>query len=154
MNDKQWYGDHVSDEELLAALGRALNEAEPVPRAVSEYARAGFGWRTLDAELAELVFDSAVEELVGVRGEETRQVTFRSPGLEIEVAVLDEGSRRIIGQLVPPQATAIEMRHDGHSVETRSDDLGRFTFDGVPTGPISLRCSLGGMTVQTDWVVV
>ncbi len=152
MNDKTWYD--MSDEELLAALGRALNQADPVPHAVSEYARAGFGWRALDAELAELVFDSAIEELVGVRGEETRQVTFRSPGLEIEVAVLGEGSRRIIGQLVPPQVATIEMRHDGHSTETTSDDLGRFTFDGVPAGPISLRCSLGGLTVQTDWVIV
>ena len=37
------------------------------------------------AELAELVFDSATEELVVVRAEsDTRQVTFRAPGVEIE----------------------------------------------------------------------
>ena len=42
-------------------------------------ARAAWTWRTIDEELAELVFDSAAE-LTGVRSEDTaRQLTFRAP---------------------------------------------------------------------------
>ena len=92
----------IGDDELVARLAEALPKADPVPAAVTEFAKAAFGWRTIDAELAELVFDSAVDELVGVRSEDdTRQVTFRAPGVEIEVAVMADGVRRIVGQLVP-----------------------------------------------------
>ena len=145
--------DALSDDELLAELARALQAADPVPQAVTEYATAGFGWRTLDADLAELVFDSAVAGLAGVRGQaESREITFQAPGVEIEVQVLSEGSRRIMGQLVPPQRAEIILRYDGRSLTTESDDLGRFSFQDVPSGPISLRCVLGGdQTVQTDW---
>ena len=154
--NKEWSTSDLSDDELLMLLGDALGLADPVPPVVTEYAKAGFGWRTIDADLAELVFDSATEELVGVRSDDdTRQVTFRAPGVEIEVAVMSEGARRIIGQLVPPQQAEIEMRFDGTSLTTTSDGLGRFTFQDVPTGPISLRCVLeGDQTVQTDWVIV
>ena len=146
----------MDDDQLLEALGQALRETDPVPNAVTEFAKAGYGWRNLDAQLAELVFDSAVEELVGVRSEsETREVTFRAPGVEIEVAVLSEDSRRIVGQLIPPQAADIELRYNGETRSTRSDHLGRFTFHDVPQGPISLRCDLGDdQTVQTDWLIV
>lgn len=146
----------MDDQQLLAVLGKVLDAADPVPAAVTEFAKAGFGWRNLDAELAELVFDSATEELVGVRSAaDTRQVTFRAPGVEIEVAVVAEGTRRIVGQLVPPQPATIELRHGKQHQTTESDSLGRFTFHDVPAGPISLRCDLGGdQSVQTDWLIV
>jgi hypothetical protein len=146
----------IDDQQLLAVLGRAIDAADPVPAAVTEFAKAGFSLRTLDAELAELVFDSATEELVGVRSEgETRQVTFRAPGVEIEVAVVAEGTRRIVGQLVPPQSATIELRHGTERQVTQSDTLGRFTFYDVPAGPVSLRCDLGGdQSVQTDWLIL
>ncbi len=146
----------MDDDQLLEVLGRALRVADPVPAAVTEFAKAGFGWRDIDAELAELVFDSAVEDLVGVRSEsDTREVTFRAPGVEIEVAVLSEDARRIVGQLVPPQSAEIELRYGGERRSAVSDDLGRFTFHGVPAGPISLRCVLvEGQAIQTDWLIV
>ncbi len=148
--------DTMDDDELLAEVGRVLDVVDPVPHAVTEYAKAGFGWRNIDAELAELVYDSATEGLVGVRSDsETREVTFRAPGVEIEVAVVGEGTRRIVGQLVPPQMATIELRFGGEQRLTESDTLGRFSFDDVPPGPISLRCDLGGdQSVQTDWLIV
>ena len=99
----------VSDDHLLELVGRALRAAEPVPDRVLDGARAAWTWRTIDEELAELVFDSA-SELTGVRSEDTaRQLTFRAPGMEIEVMVVDEASRRILGQLVPPGAFEITL---------------------------------------------
>jgi hypothetical protein len=102
--DDEVIDEHAADE-LLGRLGEALLAADPVPERVLAGARAAFTWRTIDAELAELVFDSATEP-TGVRGgvEDTaRQVTFQAPGVEIEVMVIDDGSRRIVGQLVPPE---------------------------------------------------
>jgi hypothetical protein len=148
--------DHTTEERLLAELAAALGDVDPVPESVIEAAKASYTWRTVDAELAELVFDSASAELTGVRGAEgTRQVTFRAPGIEIEVAVVAEAARRIVGQLVPPQTASVELRFQGDSVTTGSDDLGRFAFDEIPVGPISLRCTLeDGTVVQTDWMLI
>ena len=88
------------DDELLELVGRALRAVEPVPEHVIAGALAAWTWRTIDAELAELVFDSATE-LTGVRSRNARQVTFQAPGVEIEVMVIDDTIRRIIGQLIP-----------------------------------------------------
>ena len=99
----------VSDDDLLELVARALRAADPVPDRVLDGARAAWTWRTIDEELAELVFDSAAE-LTGVRSEDTvRQLTFRSPGMEIEVMVTDETTRRIVGQLVPTGAFTITL---------------------------------------------
>jgi hypothetical protein len=149
--------DH-QDEQLLSDVGAAIAAADAVPAAVLDAAKASFTWRTVDAELAELVFDSATEELVGVRSasETTRQMTFRAPGVEIEVSLLSEGTRRIIGQLVPPQHAEIELRYGTESRRVTTDHLGRFTLHDVPVGPVSLRCIYGddAAVVQTDWMLL
>ena len=99
----------MADDELTELIAHALDANDPVPERVLEGARAAFTWRTIDTELAELVFDSA-RELTGVRSEDTdRQVTFRAPGVEIEVMVVENGTRRLIGQLVPPSETTVEL---------------------------------------------
>jgi hypothetical protein len=143
------------DERLLEALSEALRETDPVPEHVLAGARAAFTWRTIDAELAELVFDSAAE-LTGVRSEDVaRQVTFQAPGVEIEVMVIDNGNRRIVGQLVPPSEVSIQLTHGDSVVETATDDLGRFTFSDIHPGPVRLTVlgAAGERVVHTEWVL-
>ena len=156
--------EHYSDEQLLSRVAEALDAADPMPAAVAEAAKATFTWRTIDAELAALVFDSASDELVGVRGAETgsgaeaaRQMTFRTPGVEIELIVVSETSRRLVGQLVPPQAAEIELHHEDFTATAQSDNLGRFTFQDVPTGSVRLTCLLpdeDGAVIQTEWMII
>ncbi len=145
----------ISDDDLLDLLGRALEAADPVPDHVLDGARAAFTWRTIDTELAELVFDST-QELAGVRAAEAnRQVTFKAPGVEIEVMVIENGARRLVGQLVPPAVNRVELvgAESVHSVE--SDRLGRFTFDVLEPGPVRLVVldGDGARIVQTEWVL-
>lgn len=145
-----------SDEHLMDLLRASFEATDPVPDTVVAAAKEAFTWRTIDAELADIVFDSAVEELAGVRTTETaRQVTFRAPGVEIEVMVMPEGGRKLVGQLVPPQQVTVEL-HVGDTVrETGTDSLGRFDFDGVPTGPVQIAVEIpSGGRVITDWVVL
>jgi hypothetical protein len=150
--------EHESDDQLLARLGAALEAAYPVPEAVLDAARATFTWRTIDAELAALVFDSAEEAPAGVRSTEgTRQMTFRSPGVEIELEVVSETRRRIVGQLVPPQEAEIMLHHQDETRVARSDTLGRFTFHDVASGSVRLTCKLhneSGAVVQTEWTLI
>ena len=145
----------VSDDELLALVGRALRTADPVPDRVLEGARAAWTWRTIDDELATLVFDSAAE-LTGVRSEDTaRQLTFRAPGMEIEVMVVDEATRRVVGQLVPPGSFTITLLVGDAELTHPSDRLGRFSFDEVAPGPVRLVVTDpdGTAVVSTEWVL-
>ena len=52
------------DAQLLDELRRAASRFDPPPPAVVEAARSSFTWRTIDAELAALVFDSGVDRPV------------------------------------------------------------------------------------------
>lgn len=144
-----------NDDELLELLGQALRVADPVPDRVLAAARAASTWRTIDQELAELVFDSATE-LSGVRSEDTaRQLTFRAPGAEIEVMVVDATTRRIVGQLVPPQEATVKLTGGDREHEHQTDRLGRFSFDDVPPGPVRLSVhSADGVAVTTEWVLL
>jgi hypothetical protein len=144
------------DDELLELVGRALRAVEPVPEHVITGAVAAWTWRTIDAELAELVFDSATE-LTGVRSEDTaRQVTFQAPGVEIEVMVIDDAVRRLVGQLVPGAEMTVELHSSDRVLSTRSDELGRFGFDEVLTGPVRLTIlgDEGQPVVHTDWMLL
>lgn len=146
----------VPDNDLLELVGRALSAADPVPDRVLEGARAAWTWRTIDEELAMLVFDSAAE-LTGVRSEDTaRQLTFRAPGMEIEVMVVDEASRRIVGQLVPPGSFAITLLAGAAESTQTSDRLGRFSFDHVAPGPVRLAVTDldGTAVVATEWTLL
>ncbi len=144
-----------TDEELVARLRRVLEVSDPVPESARAAARAAFTWRSIDAELAELVYDSATEGLVGVRGAEAaRQVTFRAPGVEVEVMVAEDRQRRIVGQLVPPQTARVELQSAGGNRAAEADSLGRFTFDDVPAGPARLVVTAREVTVVTEIVVI
>ena len=150
--------DERTATELLERLGAALLASDPVPERVLAGARGAFTWRTIDAELAELVFDSATE-LTGVRGgaEDTaRQVTFQAPGVEIEVMVIDNGNRRIVGQLVPPAEVTVQLTSGDAVRETTTDQLGRFTFQDVEPGPVRLSVlgDDGRHLVHTEWVLL
>lgn len=150
-------GEH-EDETLMGELRALAGRADPVPAESVAAARAAFAWRTLDAELAQLAYDSLLDDrpLAGVRGVATpRLLTFEAARLTLEVEAVGEGpERRLLGQLVPPQPGRVEVRHRGGFVTTEADEVGRFAFEGVLSGPVSLRCdpaAAGAGTVYTDW---
>jgi len=153
---------HDRDDRLVEELRRVAALADPVPPRVLDAARGSFTWRTIDAELAELAFDSAAQagNLALVRSSGGRRLlTFDSPNLSIEVEVTaTEPARRLVGQLVPPQRAGIEVRHAGGLVTVDADELGRFVADGVAGGPVSLVCRLadatGSKAVATAWLVI
>ena len=151
-----------TDEELLAALRDVAGRADPVPEEVILAARSAIAYRRMDAGLAELLYDSAVEDdhLAGVRSEGGwRQLTFEAPGLTIDLEVVLEGERhrRINGQLVPAGPAALRLRHPGGETQAAADDLGRFTADGIQPGPLSIRVERDGsdpLSIETGWVTV
>lgn len=152
--------DEARDERLIGELRAAFSAVDPPPPAVVEAARAAYDWRTIDAELAELAYDSDLEdrEHAGVRGGGGPQVlSFESPALtiDVEIGVEQTGSRRLIGQLAPPQPASIEVRTPAGTRTTDADDLGRLAVTGLAPGPVSLACRLAsGALVVTEWTIV
>lgn len=148
-------GEHAEDDALLAELRALAAEHDPVPAEAVAAARSAIAWRTMDAELAELTADSSVEpELAGVRSTNTPTLlTFDAPGLTVEVEVLTQpdGTRRLLGQLVPVGPGTVEVRHRGGTSSVTADEVGRFAVGDVAAGPFSLRCGVGGRVVETDW---
>lgn len=147
---------HLDDDQVQDLLAEALGAVDAPRHHVITAAQDAYTWRTIDSELAEIVFDSVDQEPVGVRsGEATRQVTFRAPGVEIEVMVMAEGTRRLIGQLVPPQPAVVELRHGASVREGATDHLGRFSFLEVPTGPVQVAVVTSDESrVVSEWMLV
>lgn len=160
MAENQQHPDEA-DARLLDDLRSVVQRADPVPAPVEAAARATFIWRTVDAELAELAYDSLLDadRLAGVRGDDgPRVLTFEGPEFSVEVEVAEEGSgRRLVGQLVPPAPARIEVRHSGGLLRLGADEVGRFATGGVAAGPVSLRCHVAGADgppLDTAWVTV
>ena len=148
--------DEAADSALLAFVAEALNVADPVPGHVLAAARGAVAWRTIDQDLADLVFDSSAE-LTGVRDHNAaRQLTFRSDDVEIELMVVDSTQRRLVGQLVPAMATTVCLESTESQVEQTTDRFGRFSFDGVQTGPVRITVpgAAGGRATTTDWMLL
>lgn len=139
----------IDDDELLDRLRGLAAVQDPVPASVLTAAKGAFALRTLDDELADLLFDSLLDEaLVGIRGNASRQLAFGVRDMTIDLDVDDEG---LVGQLSPSGPTVIELEMLGGSVTGEVDELGRF-FLTRPTGPFRLRVGVDGHQVTTEWV--
>jgi hypothetical protein len=144
-----------NDDELLDALRDALTTADDVPRAFVEAGKAAFVWRTIDAELAALTYDSAWDSpaAMAVRSESAtlRSLTFASDGWTIEIELTPDG---VLGQLDPPEAGSVSARDDGGTLAGADiDELGFFTLRPVPATPYRLVCTTeSGTTILTGWI--
>jgi hypothetical protein len=152
-------GEDSASDPLLLALRAAAGQLDPVPPAFKAAAKATLSWQTVDAELAELTFDSLAEaasELVR-GGQRARLLSFETPELGVELEVLSAGARRrVAGQLDPPQPAEVKLRQAHGTVPVEADQLGRFMIE-VDPGPISLWCRAHtdpqGVLV-TAWVAI
>jgi hypothetical protein len=126
---------------LLNALGAAVADRDAVPAAFAETARSAYAWHGVDAELAQLTYDSRhdTELNAALRSESAsiRAVSFQSSRFSIEVEITDDA---LFGQLVPPFAGTAELQTlSGHQPATADIDLtGRFTFQPRPDSPFRL----------------
>jgi hypothetical protein len=127
--------DYESDDELQARLGVVLARVDPPPTEVIAAAKASATWRTVDAELASLMYDSVLDrsESIGVRGGGGRLLTFSSPN-----------------------AARIEICYGDGVVPLDTDHIGHFSCGSVRPGPISLRVTddATGTVTQTEWFVI
>jgi hypothetical protein len=156
--------DQDPDELLMAELRAFFAEVDPVPSLVVETAKASLGWRRLDADLAELLSDSALEEapfaLARGGGAPARSVTFSSGELTIDIEVhVDDEGRTLLGQLSPPTPAAVEIHTMSEPpVAAEADRLGRFRVRLGAGDTIRLRVvgadGPDGPPIETSWITV
>lgn len=150
------YQTSREDEGLLARLRDGLAESDTVPSDVTSFAKAAFSWRTIDAELAELDYDSVDEDLpAGVRSSSTaRMISFQAGQWMLDVE-FDETAGRLLGHISPQDEYTIELHSSGALFTVQSDELGRFEANGVSSGPLSLVLRFSdGTVIKTQWVVL
>ena len=145
------------DERLLVALGEAIRERQAVPSWFVETGKNAFAWHNIDAELAQLTYDSEVDlrEVAVVRSETAsiRALTFTSAHLTMELEVTEDS---IMGQVIPPRAGTLEIHTKAGTITTTEmDEIGCFAVDPIPATPFRLRChTADGTDVMTGWIVL
>jgi hypothetical protein len=145
------------DEELLAALRHALAERQVVPPEFVEAAKNAFAWHNIDAELAELTYDSScdAEPAPSMRAETAsiRALTFTSAHLTIELEVTHDS---LLGQIVPAQPGTIKVQlRDGAESTVAADGIGRFTIRPMPAGTFRLHCKTSAdADALTSWITL
>jgi len=113
-----------------------------MPPSFVEAGKAAYSWRTIDAELAALTYDSAWEgqefSLTRAESAQLRTLSFASDGLTIE---LELTPHEVLGQISPPQAGTVRLTSDSEALGTLPiDDLGFFIVRPVPRHPFRVIC--------------
>src|SRR5258708_38261855 len=145
------------DEELLAALREALRAREAVPPEFVEAAKNAFAWHNIDAELAQLTYDSSrdsdYEPSVRAEAASIRALTFTSAHLTIELEVTRDS---LLGQIIPVQAGVIKIQpRDGAVTVFPGDEISCFSVRPIPTGPVRLRSrTAAGLDALTGWITL
>jgi len=141
----------LDDAVLIELLAETLDEMEPLrPELIDAVQSAAFTSRDLNAELADLVSDSAVSASVRDDGGE-RLLSFAASGMTIDVDLM--GDDVVSGVIAPSlDATVTLETSDGH-IPLAVDDLGRFV---TRTTSRRLRVRIvrnNEAPVVTQWVI-
>lgn len=142
----------LSPEEIM--LRSALQEADPVPDNVTEYARAVFQWRNIDLELASLVLDTTADAIEGVRGAGDVRFSFTGPADSTLELTYDAAEARLTGAITSSGDGTCELLTPSGSVPG-SIEAGQFEFTDVPSGPVSVAVRLDdGRSFKTEWMTL
>lgn len=149
-----WLDDDGLADELAVAL---RDGTRPSPDRVA-MVMAGYDIVMADAIEAELVFDSAVDELAAVRSDEAgaRMLTYAEAQgeAEIDFEIVDG---RIVGHIDPPSGGVVRLEQptlDGPGeAEVEPDDLGSFELELRSPATFRLRyVDATGRSVVTGWL--
>jgi hypothetical protein len=145
------------DETLLAALQQAVHDRQAVPPGFVEAGKNAFAWHNIDAELAELTYDSAraSDHALSMRAESAtiRALTFSSAHLTIELEVAADS---LVGQVIPAKPATITVQPStGAETLLPADEIGCFSIHPIPPVPFRLRCQTEtGVDVLTGWITM
>lgn len=146
------------DDSLLEDLGAALRGVAPASAAMLAAGEAAYAWRTVDAELAALSYDSHLDGELALRGGAvraglpTRSLVFEGRAFSVDIEITPE---TLLGQLLPPVlGQVVVITAEGEAGRAEVDERGRFRLPSPPPGLIRLRCETPTGTLVTGWVQI
>lgn len=131
----------ATDEEILRRLDTLVDARDPVPEGLVDRIGIALTVEALQAEVARLhlVGDLATSVRADEASIEADTITFTTDVLTVMISVHHEGDRvRVDGWAAPAGPLTVELHQFGDALVTRSDDDGRFSFEGVERGPARL----------------
>jgi hypothetical protein len=145
-----------SDDELVVLVARMLTFDDVVPQDAVRTAELLGELGSVDAELANLTFDSLTEAAaLVVRADESgrRVVVFETGSVRIDVElVAGVDDEQVIGQIEPVGAGASVVAEGVHEQRsTTCDARGRFRMP-LPPGMVRFRVDTGSAEVVTPWL--
>ena len=151
--------DGWDDEQLLAVLRESMRARQAVPETFVDMGKSVYAWHNIDAELAQLTYDSSRErdrdQMAGLRSETAsiRALTFTSAHLTLELEVTENS---LIGQVIPPRAGTLETQTGAGAItSTPVDEIGCFAVEPIPASPFRLRYrAADGADVLTGWITL
>jgi hypothetical protein len=154
IDDEEGLAALRDDDKLLAALREALSASEAVPAWFVETGKNAYAWHNIDAELAQLTYDSFSDQRMATatRSETAsiRALTFTSANLSMELEVSEDS---LLGQIIPPRAGMLEIHTKTGVITTSVDEIGCFAVDPKPDTSFRLRCRIAdGTDVLTGWI--
>ena len=144
------------DEQLLAALREAVTARQAVPAWFVDTAKSAYAWHNIDAELAQLTYDSEADlDLAAAVRSETasiRALTFTSPHLTLELEVTENS---LVGQIIPPRPGTVETHTKAGVTTSPVDEIGCLAVEPIPASPFRLRVrTTDGVDVLTGWITL
>jgi hypothetical protein len=132
----------MTDDDFLEHLRSVAAQVDPVPAAVLRDASAALTFRTVDAELAEMLTPDAL-----VRGARPRLLAFESTQVTVNLEITDTSVR---GLVTGAHGEAVVETPSSRTVVPIED--GWFVVTGVPSGLVRVRLTaLDGTPVVTAW---
>ncbi len=144
------------EERLLSMLRQGLDESDPAPADVTDFAKVALSWQTIDADLAQLTYDSIEESNSStVRGVAiARMLAFEAGEWTIDLEH-DPATGYLMGQIEPAGVITVELHVLDTVLVADTDEQGRFSFEGIQSGPFALVIRFqGDETVKTEWVIL
>jgi hypothetical protein len=143
------------DEALLAALRQAVEAMRDVPPEVIQAGKDAYAWRNVEAELAELAYDSEGDAAATASAEtaSVRALTFSAAQATIQLEVTGDS---LAGQVAPARAATITVQpRTGEETELSADETGRFSVRPIPPVMFRLRVRAGSdVDVLTRWIAL
>jgi hypothetical protein len=139
----------IDDDRLLAVVGEVLAADEPISNAMASAVEGdAFAMRRIDAELAELLFDTLADASPAVRGDGPRSLSFAAAGHELDVEL--QADDHLVGRVSPPDVAVAVEGPDG-AVQMDLDRLGRFT-GATPATRVRFVLGASPGVVVTPWI--
>lgn len=158
-------GERPGSEHLDARARRVLRSFddllavdEPLPAALLTTAQDLYVWRAFDAELLELLVDSAHDELATVRDERLQRfMAFGSDerGVHFECTADDDGFT-LVGLVVPAGGYVVRADRPNSDIVVETDDLGAFRLTRLDAGStrLTIRGIEGDSLMTTPWFML